>query len=84
MFTNNLTLFNPDVAFDGWAIAIIVFILTALIGTNHVVKKRKVRQRQIAGSGAKQSQTIKQFSSNKSKIIQSQKAKDNSNQTQSA
>ena len=84
MFNNILTLFNPDVAFDGWAIAIIVFILTALIGTNHVIKKRKVRQRQKAGSGAVQNQTIKQSSSNKSKIVQTQKAKDNSNQTNSA
>lgn len=79
-------LFNPDIAFDGWAVALIVLILSILgVGTGCVVKKTKVRQSQKAGIDSVQKQKVKRTTTEgKSNISQTQKAKGCSDQTQEA
>ena len=46
---------NPDIAFDGWAIALIIFVLSCLgIGSYKVFTKSKIRQKQKAKNNAQQ------------------------------
>ena len=79
-----LNILNPDVAFDGWAIAIIIFILTMSIGGAVVYKtKSKIRQKQKAGDDSIQNQKISPTSiKEKNDICQKQKAGNNANQDQ--
>ena len=80
-----LSICNPEVAFDGWAISIILFVLSALgIGTYVYKTKNKIEQNQKAGDNSKQSQIIRSKSlKDKNDISQKQKAGDNANQNQS-
>lgn len=71
-----------NTAFDGWAIALIIFLMTLCIGGvgyQHF-KNGKVTQKQKAGNKAIQRQEVK--SSNKKNVSQSQDAGDDSEQTQ--
>lgn len=81
-----LDITNPDIAFDGWAIALIVFILSCLgFGTYRIIKKSVVKQTQSAGSGAKQEQEVgKEATKDKKRIKQIQKGGNNSEQSQKA
>lgn len=77
-----LDIFNPDIAFDGWAIGIIIFIL-GLGGTYVYLTRNKIQQKQKAGSHARQRQKIKSSSLKDENIIsQKQKAGDNADQSQ--
>lgn len=78
-----LDIFKPDIAFDGWAIAIIIFILSCWIGTYKYVTKSKLSQKQEAGSDSNQKQSVCSTSIKDENIIsQSQKAGNNSKQKQ--
>ena len=71
-----------NTAFDGWAIALIIFLITLCIGGvgyQHF-KKGKVTQKQKAGNNAKQKQEVK--SSDEKNVSQNQEAGDDSNQIQ--
>lgn len=79
-----LNILNPDIAFDGWAIAIIVFILSCCIGTCIYRAKNKISQIQKSGSDSDQEQTVNPTTIKDDTVItQSQKAGDNSKQKQS-
>ncbi len=78
-----LDVLNPDIAFDGWAIALIVLGLSALVGGGTYVAYREISQRQKAGDNAKQKQNVRASKSNK-RVSQKQKAGDNSRQSQTA
>lgn len=77
-----LDILNPEIAFDGWAIGIILFILSCLgIGTYKY--KTKISQKQKAGINSKQEQAAKPKTYiDETVISQSQKAGDNSEQKQ--
>lgn len=83
---NLLNFLNPEIAFDGWAIAIIIFVLTLLTsGVCIYATRTKVKQKQKAGNGAKQTQKVSSTSlKDENVIIQKQKAGDNSEQNQTA
>lgn len=84
MNTNFLDIFNPDIAFDGWAVALISVVLTA-IGFGVYKTSSKVKQKQKAGKNAKQSQTVKDTTiKDKTVICQKQIAGDDSEQNQMA
>lgn len=75
---------KPEIAFDGWAIAIIIFILTLLCsGTYIYLTRSRVNQKQKAGDRAKQRQKASSATlKNESVITQKQKAGDNAQQDQ--
>lgn len=83
---NLLNILSPEIAFDGWAIGIIIFILTLLCsgaGAGVYVKRIKIKQRQKAGKKAKQKQKISSSTlKDDSEVIQKQMAGDNSQQEQ--
>lgn len=81
---NLLNILNPEIAFDGWAIGIIIFILTLLCsGTGVYVKRINIKQKQKAGKKAKQKQKVSSATlKDDSEVIQKQKAGDNSQQEQ--
>lgn len=83
---NLLNLLNPEIAFDGWAISIIIFVVTLLTsGICIYATRSKVKQKQKAGNGAKQKQKVGFISLKDENIItQKQKAGDNSEQNQTA
>lgn len=75
-------IFNPEIAFDGWAIAIIIFILSC-IGTYKYVTRNKISQKQKSGSNSEQEQSIRSTSSKDENVFsQSQVAGRNSKQKQ--
>lgn len=79
-----LNVFIPEIAFDGWAIAIIVFILSCCFGTCIYRAKNKISQNQKSGSDSDQEQTVNPTTIKDDTVItQSQKAGDNSKQKQS-
>lgn len=79
-----LNVFKPEIAFDGWAIAIIVFILSCCFGTSIYRAKNKISQNQKSGSDSDQEQTVNPTTIKDNTVItQSQKAGDNSKQKQS-
>ena len=54
-----LDILNPEIAFDGWAIGIILFILSCLgIGTYKYKTKTKILQKQKAGINSRQEQKV--------------------------
>lgn len=79
-----LDILNPEIAFDGWAIGIILFILSCLgIGTYKYKTKTKILQKQKAGINSKQEQKANSATNSDETVIsQSQKAGDNSEQKQ--
>ena len=81
---NLVNILNPEIAFDGWAIGIIIFVLTLFCsGTYVYVTRIKVKQKQKAGKNAKQKQKINSAAlKDESEIIQKQKAGDNAQQEQ--
>lgn len=80
-----LNLLNPDIAFDGWAISLIVFILTLVIPGIYVyATKSKVKQKQRARNRAVQKQRVRPNTIKDENIIkQKQVAKDYAEQNQS-
>lgn len=76
---------NLEIAFDGWGISIILFVLSAFgVGAYVYKTKNKIRQQQKAGNNSKQSQIVRSKSlKDKNDISQKQKAGDNANQNQS-
>lgn len=78
-------IFSPEIAFDGWGISIILFVLSAFgVGAYVYKTKNKIRQKQKAGDYSKQSQKVSKKSlKDKNDISQKQKAGDNANQNQS-
>lgn len=79
-----ITLLNWAVAFDGWAVALISFLLGGGCGTGITYHVLKSKQKQRAGNYAKQKQEVKSSSAQEINIIsQSQKAGDNAEQSQS-
>lgn len=77
-----LDILNPEIAFDGWAIGIILFILSCL-GIGTYKNKTKISQKQKAGINSKQEQAAKPKTYiDETVISQSQKAGDNSEQKQ--
>ncbi len=78
-----LDVLKPEIAFDGWAIAIIVFLLSCCIGTYRYVTKSKLSQKQKAGVNSNQEQSVRSTSiKDENTISQSQKAGNNSTQKQ--
>ena len=79
-----LDILNPEIAFDGWAIGIIIFILSCIgIGTYKYKTRSKIAQKQKAGINSKQEQAAKpKTNTDETYISQSQKAGDNSEQKQ--
>ena len=79
-----LDILNPEIAFDGWAIGIILFILSCLgIGTYKYKTKTKISQKQKAGINSKHEQKANSTTNMDETVIsQSQKAGDNSEQKQ--
>ena len=80
-----LSIFTPQVAFDGWATALIVFILGSKVTykTYKYVTKSKFSQKQKAGTNSNQEQSIRSTSlKDKNTISQSQEAGNNSKQKQ--
>lgn len=76
---------NLEIAFDGWGISIILFVLSAFGGAYVYKTKNKIRQQQKAGNNSKQSQIVRSKSlKDKNDISQKQKAGNNANQNQSA
>lgn len=74
---------KPEIAFDGWAIAIVIFILSCCIGTYKYVTRNKISQKQKSGSNSEQEQSVRSTSLKEENVIsQSQKAGDNSGQKQ--
>ena len=81
---NMLNIFNPEIALDGWAISIIIFILTIFSGTVYFTRS-KVKQKQKAGDRAKQKQQVSSATQkDESTITQKQKARDDAQQDQIA
>jgi hypothetical protein len=76
---------NLEIAFDGWGISIILFVLSAFgVGAYVYKTKNKIRQQQKAGNNSKQSQIVHSKSlKDKNDISQKQKAGNNANQNQS-
>lgn len=79
-------LLDFNVAFDGWAVALIVFILSALgFGTYKLVTKTKVTQKQVSRDNADQHQEIRKTTiKEKNRIKQTQKSGNSSKQNQKA
>lgn len=79
-----ITLLNCAVAFDGWAVALISFLLGGGCGTGITCYILKSRQKQKANKNAKQKQEVSSSSRQGITIIsQSQEAGDNAEQSQS-
>lgn len=78
-------IFSPEIAFDGWGISIILFVLSAFgVGAYVYKTKNKIRQKQKAGDNSTQSQKVCYKSlKDKNDVFQKQKAGDNANQSQS-
>lgn len=49
---NILNIFNPDIAFDGWGVSIILFLLSAFGVGAWYKTKHKIRQKQKSGNNA--------------------------------
>lgn len=80
-----LSILSPEIAFDGWAIGIIIFILTLLCSGAAYATRIKVKQKQKAGKNARQKQKVSSATlKDESSIVQKQKAGDNSQQEQIA
>lgn len=80
---NLLNILNPEIAFDGWAIGIIIFVLTLLCSGYIHATRIKVKQKQKAGKNAKQKQKISSSTlKDESNIVQKQKAGDDAQQEQ--
>ena len=79
-----IDIFKPEVAFDGWAIAIIIFVLSCLgVGTYKYISRNKISQKQKSGSNSEQEQSVSSTSmKDENDISQSQKAGKNSKQKQ--
>ena len=79
-----LDVLKPEIAFDGWAVAAIVFILSCLgIGVYRYVTKNKISQKQKSGSDSEQEQSVTSSTlKDENTISQSQKAGNNSKQKQ--
>jgi len=78
-----LGILKPEIAFDGWAIAIIIFILSCCVGTYKYVTRNKISQKQKSGSDSEQEQSVRSISlEDENVIFQSQKAGDKSKQKQ--
>ena len=78
-----LDILKPEIAFDGWAIAIIIFILSCCVGTYKYVTRNKISQKQKSGSNSEQEQSVRSTSLKDENIIsQSQKAGDKAKQKQ--
>ena len=79
-----LDILKPEIAFDGWAVGIIGFILSCLgIGTYKYRTRTKISQKQKAGINSKQEQRANStINTNETVISQSQKAGGNSEQKQ--
>lgn len=75
---------KPEIAFDGWAIGIILFALSCLgIGTYKYKTRTKILQKQKAGINSKQEQKANSTTNTDETVIsQFQKAGDNSEQKQ--
>lgn len=75
---------KPEIAFDGWAIAIIIFVLSLFCGGAYLIRsKTKISQKQKAGSDSEQEQSVSSSTlKEKNNISQSQKAGDKSKQKQ--
>ena len=85
MFLNMefLKIFQLDVAFDGWAVALIS-LLIASIGSGVYYSVKKVYQKQKAKNNAIQEQVIQKESlKNTSFVSQEQRANNNATQKQS-
>lgn len=80
-----MEIFKPEIAFDGWAVAIIVFIMSCLgIGTYKYITKNEISQKQKSGSSSEQEQSVNSTSMKDENVIsQSQQAGNNSKQKQS-
>ena len=79
-----LDILKPEIAFDGWAVAIIALILSCCIGTYKYATRNKISQKQKSGSSSKQEQSVSLTSMKDENVIsQSQKAGNNSKQKQS-
>lgn len=77
-----LDIFKPEIAFDGWAIAIIIFVLSCL-GVGTYITKNRISQKQKSGSSSEQEQSVNSASMKDENVIsQSQKAGNNSKQKQ--
>ncbi len=82
---NMLNILKPEIAFDGWAIAIIIFILTLICSGTIYLTRSKVNQKQKAGDRAKQKQQVSSATQkDESTITQKQKARDDAQQDQIA
>lgn len=83
---NMLNIFKPEIAFDGWAIAIITLLFSVVgVGAHVVTRCVRINQKQKAGKGAKQTQKVGSTSlKDENNITQKQKAGDNSEQNQIA
>ena len=78
-----LDILRPEIAFDGWAVAIIIFILSCSIGTYKYITRNKISQKQKSGSNSEQEQSVRSTSMKDENVIsQSQKAGNNSKQKQ--
>ena len=78
-----LDILKPEIAFDGWAVAIIVFILSCCFGTYKYITRNKISQKQKSGSNSEQEQSVSSTSMKDENVIsQSQKAGNNSKQKQ--
>ena len=78
-------LFDLNVAFDGWAIAIIIFLLSLGFGAYKLASKTKVTQRQVSREDADQNQEIRETTiKERNRLKQTQKAGNKSKQNQKA
>ena len=79
-----LDIFKPEIAFDGWAVAIIILVLSCLgVGTYKYITRNKISQNQKSGLSSEQDQSVSSTSmKDKNVISQSQKAGNNSKQKQ--
>ena len=79
-----LDVLKPEIAFDGWAVAVIVFILSCLgFGVYKYVTKNKISQKQKSGSDSEQEQSVASSTlKDENTISQSQEAGNNSKQKQ--
>lgn len=81
---NYLDICNPEIAFDGWAVAL-TSVFISVVGIGVYKTSSKVKQNQKAGKNVKQSQIVKDTTVNDNTIIcQKQVAGDDSEQNQMA
>ncbi len=79
-----LDILTPEIAFDGWAVSVIIFVLSCLgVGTYKYITRNKISQKQKSGSNSEQEQYVSSTSMKDDNVIsQSQKAGNNSKQKQ--